>query len=300
VGSPINVVRARTVDLDVPAEAEIVIEGLLDTEWLEPEGPFGESHGHVNLEEYNLVCRVTAITRRKDALLPSIIPQVTPSESSVIKRVAYEPMFLAHLSDHLGIKGIARVSMHEPLTNLRRVIVVQVERGMPRTEVWRALYGATSFQGPCGKYVIAVDGDIDPDNADAVFWAMAYRASPDRDAEILRHQARGHAPRGAPGEDEDSALLIDATLKGDMAPVSLPKREYMERARDLWQRLDLPSLKPEAPWHGYSLGQWSETWDDVATRAAQGGWLENGRRSAQGRRRDVAPNTPLSDDGAEP
>src|SRR5712692_1211758 len=44
--SPINVVRARTVDLLVPAEAEVVIEGLIDTEYLEPEAPFGESHGH--------------------------------------------------------------------------------------------------------------------------------------------------------------------------------------------------------------------------------------------------------------
>ena len=51
VGSPINVVRAKTVDLLVPAEAEIVIEGYIDTEWLEPEAPFGESHGHVNLAE---------------------------------------------------------------------------------------------------------------------------------------------------------------------------------------------------------------------------------------------------------
>ena len=53
VGSPFNVAKAVTVDLLVPAEAEIVIEGYIDTEWLEPEAPFGESHGHVNLQEYN-------------------------------------------------------------------------------------------------------------------------------------------------------------------------------------------------------------------------------------------------------
>src|SRR5947207_14607685 len=47
VGAPINVVKAKTVDLLVPAEAEIVIEGFIDTEYLEPEAPFGESHGHV-------------------------------------------------------------------------------------------------------------------------------------------------------------------------------------------------------------------------------------------------------------
>ncbi len=52
-GKPLNVVKAKTVDLLVPAEAEIVIEGYISTELLEPEAPFGESHGHVNLQEYN-------------------------------------------------------------------------------------------------------------------------------------------------------------------------------------------------------------------------------------------------------
>ena len=55
-----------------------MIEGLIDTEWLEPEAPFGESHGHVNLQEYNAFMDVTCITRRRDAILTSIISQVTP------------------------------------------------------------------------------------------------------------------------------------------------------------------------------------------------------------------------------
>ncbi len=70
---------------------------------------------------------VTAITRRKKAILTSIISQVTPSESSLIKRIAYEPMFLNHLRDQLGIKGVIRVSLHEPLTNIRKFIIIQVE-----------------------------------------------------------------------------------------------------------------------------------------------------------------------------
>jgi len=114
VGSPINVVKAVTVDLMVPAEAEIVIEGYIDTEWLEPEAPFGESHGHVNLQEYNAFMDVTAITRRKDAVLTSIISQVTPSESSLIKRVSLEPLLLQGLQS-LGMKFVKRVSLHEPL-----------------------------------------------------------------------------------------------------------------------------------------------------------------------------------------
>ena len=291
-GAPIRVAKARTSDLMVPADAEIVIEGLLDPEYFEPEGPFGESHGHINLEEFNFILTVTAITRRKSAVFTSIISQVTPSESSVIKRVAYEPMFLSHLRDHLGIKGVKRVFMHEPLTNIRRVIFLQMEPGTPRTEVWRALYGATSLRADCGKYVIAVNEDIDPDNGDAVFWSLGYRADPDKDIEILRHRDAGHGPKGPGGtRPEDSTLLIDATLKRDMPPLALPKREYMERAKELWEELGLPPLTPEAPWHGYSLGDWTEEWDQLAERAAAGDYLENGKRSAQRRRANIKPNT---------
>ena len=299
-GVPINVVRARTVDLLVPAEAEIVVEGYIDTEYLEPEAPFGESHGHVNLQEYNAFMEVTAITRRSDAILTSIISQVTPSESSVIKRVAMEPMFLDHLRDHLGIKGVIRVGMHEPLTNIRKVLVVQVERDMPRTEVWRALYGAASLHRAAGKYVIAVNDDIDPDNADALFWAMAYRANPALDFEVLGHRDQGHGPRSARNGGEDASVLIDATLKEDFPPVSLPKREFMENAKKIWEELELPELKPQAPWFGYSLGEWSEEFDRSAQRAVEGEYFETGKSIAQRRRKDVPMNTEvrtLDDEG---
>ncbi|HJY19284.1 MAG TPA: UbiD family decarboxylase, partial [Xanthobacteraceae bacterium] len=161
-GAPIRVVRAATVDLHVPADAEFVVEGLIDPELLEPEGPFGESHGHVALEGFNMSMQVTAITHKRKPVWVSILSEVTPSESSVMKRVAYEPRYLAHLRDTLAIKGVRRVVMHEPLTNLRKVVFVQFAPGVPRTEVWRALHGAASLQADIGKYVIAVSEDIDP------------------------------------------------------------------------------------------------------------------------------------------
>jgi 4-hydroxy-3-polyprenylbenzoate decarboxylase len=291
-GAPINVVRCRTVDLLVPAEAELVIEGLIDTEYLEPEAPFGESHGHIALEDYNMILDVTAITMKARPVIPSIISQVTPSESSVIKRVAYEPMFLAHLRDQLGIRGVRRVALHEPLTNIRKVIFVVMERDVSRTEVWRALYGAATLRADCGKYVIAVNDDIDPDDGDAVFWALAYRANVLADVEVLHHRPRGHGPKSG-NVNEDGSLLIDATLKGDMPPLALPKREYMEDAKALWERLGLPPLHPQSPWHGYDLGDWFEAWEQAARRAAAGDYAENGRRTAQRRVRGVIPETPV-------
>ena len=300
VGAPLNVARARTVDLLVPAEAEIVVEGFIDTEYLEPEAPFGESHGHVNLQEFNAFMDVTAITRRRDAVLTSIISQVTPSESSTIKRVAMEPLFLAHLRDRLGIRGVVRVGMHEPLTNIRKVLVVQVERAVPRTEIWRALYGAASLHRAAGKYVIAVNEDIDPDDADALFWAMAYRANPALDLEVIGHRDQGHGPRSSRNGGEDASVLIDATLKEDFPPVSLPKREFMENARKIWEELGLPPLEPRSPWHGYSLGEWSEAFEEAARLATQGAYFETGKRIAQRRRKDVAMNTEVRHAAGEP
>ena len=298
-GCPINVVRARTVDLLVPAEAELVVEGLVDTDYLEPEGPFGESHGYVALEDYNTVVEVTAITRRRDAIITSIISQVTPSESSVVKRLAYEPMYLVHLRDRLGIKGIRRVALHEPLTNLRRFVFLQFARGVERSEIWRALRGTLTLQPAIGKFVIAIDEDIDPDNADSVFWAMAYRCNPVVDTQVVPYREAGHGPRTDGAQELESALLIDATMKQPMPPVALPKREFMENAKALWEKLGLPPLRPEAPWHGYSLGDWSDEWDAQALQATRGDWPERSDSYRQRRRRNIAPNTPVRSAGPE-
>src|SRR5438105_4422873 len=292
-GGPLNVVRGKTVDLLVPAEAEIVIEGMVDTEFLEPEAAFGESHGYVNLQEYNAFMNVTAITRRRNAVLTSFISQVTPSESSVIRRVAMEPLYLHHLRTALGINSVKRVAMHEPLTSLYAVIGIVFARGAPETEIWRALNGASTLHRFAGKWIIAVDEDIDPQNADALFWAMSYRCQPQHDLVVVPHKHPGHGPRGPRDGGETAAVLIDATLKGTYAPVALPKREFMEQAKAIWERLGLPPLAPQPPWHGYDLGHWPAELERQAEMAVRSEYFELGKRLANERRADVPMNTPI-------
>src|SRR5882724_38309 len=277
-GAPIRMAKAVTVDLNVPADAEIVIEGLIDPDLLEPEGPFGESHGHVALEDFNMSMRVTAITHRQSPVFVSIISQVTPSESSVLKKVAMEPLFLTHLRQNLSIKGVRRVVMHEPLSNLRKVIFVQYAQGTPRTEVWRGLHGASTLLADCGKICVAVSEDIDPTNTDAVFWSLAYRSNPVDDVHVAQHRSAGHGPKSGP-RSEESTLLIDATLKHTAPPLALPGREFMEHAKSIWQELGLPALAPQPPWHGYSLGDWSQSWDIYAQRAVAGRWAQSGEET---------------------
>jgi 4-hydroxy-3-polyprenylbenzoate decarboxylase len=291
-GAPIRKTRCVSIDLEVPADAEIVIEGLIDTSVLEPEAPFGESNGYVALEAYNMPMRVTAITHKRAPVFSAIISQVTPSESCVVKKVAYEPLFLSHLRDSLQIRSVRRVVMHEPLSNLRPVIFVQFARGAPRTEVWRALHGAATLRADCGKIVIGVSEDIDPANTDAVFWSLAYRSTPTEDVVIVPHRRGVQGAQYGPDQSE-STLLMDATQKYPMAPLALPTREYMEGARAIWEELNLPALAASAPWHGYTLGDWTDTWERYARRATAGEWEQNGIETLARMRSDVTPETPV-------
>jgi 4-hydroxy-3-polyprenylbenzoate decarboxylase len=291
-GTAIRTARCVSVDLDVPADAEIVIEGLIDPQVLEPEAPFGESNGYVALEAFNMPMRVTAITHKRSPVFTSIISQVTPSESSVVKKVAYEPLFVTHLRDHLSLKTVRRVVMHEPLTNLRPVMFVQFARGTQRTEVWRGLHGAASLRPECGKIVIAVSEDIDPESTDAVFWSLAYRSNPVEDVMLLPYRRGVQGSQYGPGESE-STMLIDATQKHPMAPLALPSREYMERAQAIWGELGLPALKMKSPWHGYTLGDWTDVWERFARRAAHGEWEENGIETLARSRPGLEPETPV-------
>ena len=297
-GRPMRVTRCKTVDLEIPADAEIVIEGLIDTDLLEPEGPFGESHGHVALEDFNMSMRVTAITHKRKAVFASIISEVTPSESSILKKSAYEALYFSHLKTQLDVRGIQKVVMHEPLTNLRKVLFLQFAPGAPRTEVWRGLHGAASLQAQCGKIVVAVSQDIDPHNTDAIFWSLAYRSNPIEDVMLVPHRPGGHGPKSGAGED--STMLIDATLKHAMPPLALPAQPFMENARRIWEELSLPRLDVRAPWHGYELGDWSADWQALADNATRGAWKDNGENTYARRRGGLTPETPVREVEGKP
>ena len=114
-GKSVPMVKCRTVDLEVPASSEFVLEGFVEAGERRTEGPFGDHTGFYSLADEYPVFHLTAITRRKDAVTTSWISQVTPSESSCIKRPAFEAAHILHLRSNLGTQGIKRVVTHEPL-----------------------------------------------------------------------------------------------------------------------------------------------------------------------------------------
>jgi 4-hydroxy-3-polyprenylbenzoate decarboxylase len=297
-GEAIRMTRCRTIDLDVPADAEIVVEGLIDCDVLEPEAPFGESNGYVALEAFNMPIEVTAITHKKKPVFAQIISQVTPSESSVIKKVAYEPLFLRHLKTQLGVKGIRRVVMHERLTNLRPVIFLQFAAGTPRTEVWRGLNGASTLQSNCGKIVIAVSEDIDPSSMDAVLWSLAYRTNPIDDMHIVPNRGGVQGAQYCRQQDRLRAAGRCDPEARDAAARPADARIHGARAR-LWEELGLPALNVQAPWHGYTLDDWTDTWETFARRTTAGDWEMTGRETLKRQRRGLLPETPVRP-GEEP
>jgi len=154
---------------------------------------------------------------------------------------------------------------------------------------WQALNAATALDPMIGKIIITVDNDIDPNDLESVVWALSFRMQPHRDIRITQGKASMLDPSSAPPDsstDEQrfpfptgtSAILIDATLKWPYSPVSLPAKELMQNAKEIWRELSLPALNPRVPWHGYSLGHWTEENEEEARLAVEGKYLETGRK----------------------
>ncbi len=217
-GTPMRQVKAKTVPLMVPADANIIIEGWIDPEKLEMEAPFGESHGYMSIEEYNHSITVTAITKRKHAIITSMISQLTPSESGVIKSLAYNAIMYNFLSKTIKNDFVQDVVLYDHLIGVARFTTIVFKNNTPKTEVWRALRAATVLMRSVGKITVAISEDIDPDNMEEIMWAIAYRTNPITDIQIEDYQANGHAPKLRNGRKWESLVLIDATLKYPMPP----------------------------------------------------------------------------------
>ncbi|MBI3079367.1 MAG: UbiD family decarboxylase, partial [Deltaproteobacteria bacterium] len=293
-GEPIELVRCRTVDLEVPAHAEIVVEGEMSTEFLEPEAPFGEYCGYMGDRVLNPVIQVTGITHRRDAIYLTITSQFPPSESSKIRQVAYEHVYLKHLKYDCNIPDIRAVAIHES-SGSWQYLVIQLRR-THGAQPWQALHAAVAFDPTIGKIIIVVDEDIDPWDPDSVNWALSFRMMPHRDLRVIRGKAtmldHSAAPPGQishvgltfPDLEGTSAVLMDATRKWGYPPVSLPGREFMEAALKIWQEEGLPALQLKAPWWGYELGYWPDEFRQEAELALKGEHYRTGEKLQRQRR----------------
>lgn len=288
-GAPLEVVKAETVDLLIPARAEIAIEGRIRTDILEMEGPFGEYAGYVGAEDYQMIFEVTAITHRTKPIFQAFISEMPPSESSCLRKFGLE----GFLQDELRFKSpnMRKVSVHE-MGGSSNFVVVEFHKPVAG-EVWNALRAVASSRAVSAfKWVIGVDDDIDSNDLDSVVWALSWRTQPHKDVQIQRGRNTDLDPSGAPVEATftnrtypdglgGSQILVDATRNWAYPPVALPTQEFMDQAKKIWEEelkdMKLPKLTPHKPWHGYPLGYWPESWARMGQRAVEGKYLETGK-----------------------
>jgi 4-hydroxy-3-polyprenylbenzoate decarboxylase len=293
-GRPLEVVRCVTQDLMVPADAEIVIEGTVPTNIVEMEGAFGEFPGYMAQRDFSFFMDVTAITTRRKPIYLAILSQLPPSESSKMRHIGRAAASHKLLRDN-GFDNVKEVEYLE-CAGSNAIVVVKIKKRHDDDAKDALRLLAKRF---IGKIAIAVDEDINVRDAENILWAVAYRSQPFRDAEIVDAPIFALDPSVAPpGESRglvggkmprSTALLIDATMPWPYPPLSLPKKQYMERAIEMWRDLQLPSLTLKEPWWGYSLGYWTPEEEKEADLAVRGQHYQTGEKQLATRQRFAKP-----------
>ena len=108
-----------------------------------------------------------------------------------------------------------------------------MKRGSAKTEIWRALYATAAHRMAEGKWVVAIDEDIDPDDANAIFWAMSYRCKPHRDTHMLPHKHEGHGPRSMIDSEDSCSSNRCNFERGPAASRAAKTAVYGKSSRDL-------------------------------------------------------------------
>lgn len=231
---PLELVKCETMDLEVPAGAEIVLEGEMSLEpsTFLPEGPFGEYPGHYSGlgAEPKPVFKVKCITHRKDPILTSHPPGMDPASSPEIPGNLGIHAYMSFVNpaltlDHFekcGLYGITGVSSVTPGGTITFVSVKQPYYGYAK-QVAAALW---SRMGRSSKYVVVVDDDIDVSDPHKVFLAIGNRAQGAKSVHILHDTAGADLdPASHPdvkrklgGTAHNDRVLIDATWPWEWEP----------------------------------------------------------------------------------
>jgi 2,5-furandicarboxylate decarboxylase 1 len=218
-GAPTRLVRARTVDLMVPADAEMILEGeLLPNGWTADEGPFGEFAGMQGDLKHNPIFRVTAITHRRNPILFAL---QMPWENDWLNGPATEAACMRILS-LAGIPVVAVRATEGGCCGWSMVVSIRKRAGEGKNAI------AAILSLPVVKQVIVTDDDINIYDSNEVEWAVTFRCQADKDIVILSGMKAKHVDPSVrpwdmkPGElPLTSKFGIDATI-----PEGIPAFRY--------------------------------------------------------------------------
>ncbi len=240
MGRPLEVTPAESVDLLVPANAEIVLEGHLEAGRRSTEGPFGEFAGVLSKSYDMPVFKITAVTHRCKPILHSFVSQKAPSESSLLRSVVLEALTLRALK---GL-GIPAVAAHVPESGAAWYHFVVAIKKMHPAHPKMVMNGIWAAMPALAKRIVVVDEDVDPADPFQVEMAMATCVQPARDLTIVEdYMGQIEDPSPTPGQEHLSSKLgIDATRKHPYPPVALPEPHYMARVEERWEEYGIKPL----------------------------------------------------------
>jgi len=224
---PVELVPARTVDLEVPAQAEIVLEGYVDPTERKIEGPFGDHTGYYSLPEPFPVFHVTHVTHRERAVYLGTVTGRPPTEDGILGK-AVERIFLPVI--RLILPEL--VDMNLPLEGLFiNVGIVSIRKsypGQPR-KVMHALWGLGQMMFT--RYLVVVDADVNVHDLSEVLYRVGLQADPERDFELSRGPV-DQLSISNPVPNFGAKIGIDATKKGleDGFPRPWPEEIRMDDA----------------------------------------------------------------------
>ncbi len=234
LGEPVELVLCETIDVQVPADAEIVIEGRIRTDQWDDDGPFGDYWLYYAPPKKARVFEVTAITRRHDAIYHDIF-NVGP-EHLVLFSLGMEGVVLGQLQQL--VPQVTDINV--PVCGSGNLVYVQIKKDFEGLGVNAALAALGAYRFKCA---IVVDDDIDIYDDQRVLWAVMTRTQADQSfftvpgSYISRVDPTGYAPwqLGDKGDKLLSTRLgVDATK-----PLDPTFPEVAEPPRNLWSSLDL-------------------------------------------------------------
>jgi 4-hydroxy-3-polyprenylbenzoate decarboxylase len=252
-GEPLELVKGVTVDLEVPADAEIVLEGYIDKGDLADEGPFGDHTGYYTPAEQFPIFNVTAITMRKDAVYPSIVVGKPPQEDAWLGK-ATERIFLPAVK--MTVPEIVDYDL--PVAGaFHNLCIVSIKKAFPghAKKVMHAIWGLGMLS--LTKGIVVVDEHVDVHDYAQVMFYVGANVDPKRDV-VIAEGPLDHLDHAPTLQFVGGKIGIDATAKGPLEGTREwpPEIEMSDEVRDLVDRrwaeygIDRSSLTVPAAGYG--------------------------------------------------
>lgn len=234
-GEPLEMVKCKTIDIEVPATSEVVFEGYIQPGERHMEGGFGEYTGYYGEARSNPVFEVTAITHRKNPQFLGAREQWYPSDSNIVVAKAAQAEAYSTLKSLVpGVIDLRCDVTYEAIVKIEKLF-----KGHPQ-QVMDALWGSTYARY---KHVIVVDEDIDIWDYNSVHWALSTRVLADRDVNILPRRAGQWLDPAIPLREKgwQTGFGIDATKPtehyefwDEEFPRTVDDPEILAKTREKW------------------------------------------------------------------